>query len=182
MVGSGFDRQDLDRAGAPGAGALAAVTSGDNSNILTARIARENSPASPTSWRGSTIRPCAEIYQRLGIPTVATVTWTIDQVTRKLLPEAAVGEWTDATGRLVLVEHRAPRLVGGEGAARLGMRGKVTVVAVTRAGMPRLDIGELVGQEGDVLHLAVMQSSLVDLEDLLAHRPLRSAAADGGHR
>src|SRR5947209_3217801 len=41
IVGSGFDRDILDRAGAANASALAAVTSGDNSNILTARIARE---------------------------------------------------------------------------------------------------------------------------------------------
>jgi len=181
VVGSGFDRQDLERAGAPEAGALAAVTSGDNSNILTARIARENYGIANVVARIYDPRR-AEIYQRLGIPTVATVTWTIDQVTRKLLPEAPVGEWTDATGRLVLVEHLLPDSWAGKALRELGMRGKVAVVAVTRAGVPRLDVADLVGQEGDVLHLAVMQSSLADLEDLLAHRPLRSAAPGGGRR
>ncbi|HTZ10682.1 MAG TPA: NAD-binding protein, partial [Acidimicrobiales bacterium] len=75
VVGSGFDRDDLDQAGAAGAGALAAVTSGDNSNILTARIARENYNVPRVVARIYDPRR-AEIYQRLGIPTVATVSWT----------------------------------------------------------------------------------------------------------
>ena len=79
IVGSGFDRDDLDRAGAARAQALAAVTSGDNSNILTARIARENYGIANVVARIYDPRR-AEIYQRLGIPTVATVTWTIDPV------------------------------------------------------------------------------------------------------
>ena len=110
-MGSGFDRDDLDRAGAKQAGALAAVTSGDNSNILTARIARENYGIPNVVARIYDPRR-AEIYQRLGIPTVATVTWTIDQVMRRLLPEAVVGEWTDATGPARAGRARPARGVG----------------------------------------------------------------------
>jgi trk system potassium uptake protein TrkA len=85
ILGSGFDRDDLEKAGAVGADALAAVTSGDNTNILTARIARETYMIPNVVARIYDPRR-AEIYQRLGIPTVATVTWTIDQVRRRLLP------------------------------------------------------------------------------------------------
>ena len=83
IVGSGFDRDDLEKAGAVGADALAAVTSGDNTNILTVRIARETYLIPNVVARIYDPRR-AEIYQRLGIPTVATVTWTIDQVRRRL--------------------------------------------------------------------------------------------------
>src|SRR5271156_5421979 len=95
IVGSGFDRDDLERAGAIGADALAAVTSGDNSNILTVRIPRVVARIYDPRR--------AEIYQRLGIPTVATVTWTIDQVRRRLLPDDMAGEWTDPSGHLTLL-------------------------------------------------------------------------------
>ena len=67
VVGSGFDRDDLERAGADGADALAAVTSGDNTNILTARIARENYGIPNVVARIYDPRR-AEIYQRLGHP------------------------------------------------------------------------------------------------------------------
>ena len=95
IVGSGFDRDDLEKAGALDADALAAVTSGDNTNILTVRIARETYKIPNVVARIYDPRR-AEIYQRLGIPTVATVTWTIDQVRRRLLPEEDVGDWSDS--------------------------------------------------------------------------------------
>ena len=99
IVGSGFDRDDLEKAGANEAGALAAVTSGDNTNILTVRIARETYKIPHVVARIYDPRR-AEIYQRLGIPTVATVTWTIDQVRRRLLPE-------ESDGRLVRRQRAA---------------------------------------------------------------------------
>ena len=167
IVGSGFDRDDLDRAGAAQAGALAAVTSGDNSNILTARIARETYGIPDVVARIYDPRR-AEIYQRLGIPTVATVTWTIDQVMRRLLPDTAVGEWSDATGRLLLLERVLPDTWAGKAVRDLRVQGKARVVAVTRAGVPRLDVTDLVGQEGDVLHLAVLTDALEELEQHFA--------------
>ena len=85
MVGFGFDRDHLEEAGAKEAHALAAVTSGDNSNVLTARIARETYQIPNVVARIYDPRR-AVIYQRLGIPTVATVTWTTDHVRRRLLP------------------------------------------------------------------------------------------------
>ncbi len=168
IVGSGFDREDLDRAGAKQAGALAAVTSGDNSNILTARIARENYGIHCVVARIYDPRR-AQIYQRLGIPTVATVTWTIEQVMHRLLPAAVVGEWSDPSGQLVLVERILPESWAGKALRDLGMPGKVKVVAVTRAGTPRLEVKDLVGQEGDVLHVAVLKDAVGELERRLGH-------------
>jgi trk system potassium uptake protein len=178
VVGSGFDRDDLDRAGATTADALAAVTSGDNSNILTARIARENYGIANVVARIYDPRR-AEIYQRLGIPTVATVTWTIDQVLRRLLPETVTGEWTDATGQLVLVEHVLPESWAGKRLFDLGLEGRANLVAVTRAGVPRLDVTSMVGQEGDVLHVAVLKEAMVDLEHRIAAGTTDTKAADG---
>lgn len=175
IVGSGFDRDILDRAGVSRAGALAAVTSGDNSNILTARIARENYGVGNVVARIYDPRR-AEIYQRVGIPTVATVSWTIDQVLRRLLP-ATVVEWSDPSGHLLMVERMLPDHWAGRPLTELCTPGQAVLVAVTRAGTPRLDVAGMVGQEGDVLHLSVLDDALEELDRRLAAR-----SSDGARR
>jgi trk system potassium uptake protein TrkA len=176
ILGSGFDRGDLDRAGADRAGALAAVTSGDNSNILTARIARETYEIPHVVARIYDPRR-AQIYLRLGIPTVATVSWTIDQVRRRLIPGEAEAEWSDPTGTLSLVERELPERWAGKRLADLSVPGEVTVVAVTRAGVARLDLGALVGQDGDVLHLMVSDTALERLNARLRGSSAASPAS-----
>jgi trk system potassium uptake protein TrkA len=167
IVGSGFDRDDLEKAGAIGADALAAVTSGDNTNIMTVRIARETYMIPNVVARIYDPRR-AEIYQRLGIPTVATVTWTIDQVRRRLLPQEDFADWSDPTGRLTLIDRSLPDKWAGRRLSELEEPGKLSLVAVTRSGLPRLDARELVGQEGDILHIAVLHSAREELDTLLA--------------
>ena len=133
IVGSGFDRDDLEKAGALEADALAAVTSGDNTNILTVRIARETYKIPNVVARIYDPRR-AEIYQRLGIPTVATVTWTIDQVRRRLLPDEDVGDWSDATGRLTLVDRSLPEDWAGRPLGDWSSPAGSAWSSVTRAG------------------------------------------------
>lgn len=83
VVGVGFDKEILLEAGIEKADAFAAVSNGDNSNILAARVARETYGVANVVAR--IYDPArAEIYQRLGIPTVATVLWTTDQIMRRL--------------------------------------------------------------------------------------------------
>ena len=163
IVGSGFDRDDLEKAGAIGADALAAVTSGDNTNIMTVRIARETYMIPNVVARIYDPRR-AEIYQRLGIPTVATVTWTIDQVRRRLLPHSDAADWSDPSGRLSLVDRSLPDAWAGRRLSELEEVGRLSLIAVTRAGVPRLDARELVGQEGDVLHIAALDDARGELD------------------
>jgi trk system potassium uptake protein TrkA len=166
IVGSGFDRDDLEKAGALHADALAAVTSGDNTNILTARIARETYSIPNVVARIYDPRR-AEVYQRLGIPTVATVTWTIDQVRRRIFGEG-MDDWSDPSGRLTLVDRSLPDGWAGRSLGELEQPGRISLVAVSRAGVPRLDARDLVGQEGDVLHLAVLDDAKRDLDAALS--------------
>jgi len=179
IVGSGFDRDDLEKAGAKQADALAAVTSGDNTNILTVRIARETYKIPNVVARIYDPRR-AEIYQRLGIPTVATVTWTIDQVRRRLLPDEDVLDWSDPSGRLTLVDRSLPDDWAGRPLEELEVPGKVGIVAVTRAGVPRLDGRALIGQEGDVLHLAVLDDALRQLDETVPRAGARPGPSGAG--
>jgi trk system potassium uptake protein len=180
LVGSGFDRDALDRAQATEAGALAAVTSGDNSNILTARIARETYEIPNVVARIYDPRR-AQIYLRLGIPTVATVAWTIDQVRRRLLPDEADAEWIDPTGALSLLTREVPERWAGKRLGDLSVPNEITLVAVVRAGVARLDVADLVGQDGDVLHLLVSHGALDRLRSRLGHgAPATDGAVAGG--
>ena len=159
VVGLGFDRDTLAAAGVGEAAALAAVTSGDNSNVLTASIAREYFHVPNVVARIYDPRR-AVIYQRLGIPTVATVTWTVDQVVRRLLPDQPVTEWVDATGQVVLIERSLAPAWVGRSLDELEVPDASRLVSVTRGGSPRLARPGLIGQEGDVVHLAVRKDRL----------------------
>src|SRR6478609_58698 len=85
VLGLGFDREVLLRAGIEEADAFAAVSSGDNSNIISARLAREIFRVPRVVARIYDAKR-AEVYERLGIPTVATVRWTADRMMRHLVP------------------------------------------------------------------------------------------------
>ena len=174
VLGFGFDRDHLEQAGIGEAQALAAVTSGDNSNILTARIARETYGIEHVVARIYDPRR-AIIYQRLGIPTVATVSWTTDQVHRRLLPDRTVSEWTDATGAISLIERELPDGWAGRKLIELDEGDRFRLVALSRAGQARLVTPTLVGQEGDILHLAVRTDAVEELRTRLGD------GSQGGH-
>jgi trk system potassium uptake protein TrkA len=175
IVGFGFDRDTLLEAQIDQAGALAAVTSGDNSNIMTARVGRETFEIERVVARIYDPRRAA-IYQRLGIPTVATVAWTTDQVLRRLLPGEHAASWTDSTGNVALIERDLPASWAGRPLGQLEERGRCKLVSVTRLGTARIFDSELVGQEGDILHLVVATGSLGELQERLDDQP-----ETGGH-
>ena len=172
--GFGFDRDTLAEAGIERAGAFAAVTSGDNSNIMSARVARETFEVERVVARIYDPRR-ALIYQRLGIPTVATVSWTTDQVMRRLLPEALAADWVDASGQVSLIERALPAAWAGKRLSGLSEPGRFTLAVVTRLGGAQVPSSDLVGQEGDILHFVVETAALDGLQERL------TAPAEGGH-
>jgi trk system potassium uptake protein len=170
VLGSGFDREALDSAGATTAGALASVTNGDNSNILCARIARETYGIVNVVARIYDPRR-AVIYQRLGIPTVATVSWATTQVLRWLLPDDDSVEWRDATGALLFVERILPDHWAGRHLEGLEVPGRCKIVSFVRNNQPRLDTAALIGQEDDVVHFVLTADELDALDQRLARTP-----------
>jgi trk/ktr system potassium uptake protein len=170
VVGFGFDREDLLEAGIRSAGAVAAVTSGDNTNILTARIARETFEVPNVVARIYDPRR-AVIYQRLGIPTVATVSWTVDQVARRLIPEDVASAWTDPTGRVNVVEFPLPEAFCGQPIGELVDGDRYRPIMVTRGGEARLVAPGMIGQEGDLIHFAVRSEEVDALQARLVRAP-----------
>jgi trk system potassium uptake protein TrkA len=166
IVGSGFDRECLLQAEASRADAFAAVTNGDNSNILCARIAREKYNIVNVVARIYDPRR-AVIYQRLGIPTVATVTWTTQQVRRWLLPQDESVAWRDETDSLFLVERILPDALAGHPLERLNVADDIRVVGVVRGSRGRVDVAGLFGQEDDKVTFMVTTNGLRELNATL---------------
>ncbi len=166
VVGFGFDRDHLLEAGVDRAGALAAVTNGDNSNILTARIARENFGIEHVVARIYDPRR-ALIYQRLGIPTVATVSWATDQVLRRLLPGEVKADWTDPSAKICVVERGLPAAWAGKKLSGLNEPGRFWLTAVTRLGAARIVTSDIVGQEGDMVTFTAATDALDALSERL---------------
>jgi trk system potassium uptake protein len=164
IVGFVFDREVLEEAGIEDAEAFASVTNGDNSNIVSARIAREHYRVPHVVARIYDPRR-AQIYQRLGIQTVATVRWTTDQITRHLLPEDVSVEHTVDNGEVVLVAIAAPTEVVGKKALALETEGERRLVAVSRFGVPRIPDKNLTVQEGDILHMSVARGQAAHVAD-----------------
>jgi trk system potassium uptake protein len=155
--GVGLHRTVLEESGIRQASAFAAVSSGDNSNIIAARVARETFGVDNVVARIYDIRR-AEIYQRLGIPTVATVKWTADQMLRRVLQEGAQTLWRDPTGTVQLAEtHVDPGWVGRR-LTELETAAGIRVAFVTRFGAGVLPGPDTVFQEGDLLNVMVRDS------------------------
>jgi trk system potassium uptake protein TrkA len=167
VVGYGFDRDRLQEAGIERADALAAVTSGDNSNIMVARIAKETYQVGRVVARIYDPRR-AGVYERLGIPTVATVDWTTDQAMRRLLPDQNRAEWVDPSGGVALVERRLPDAWVGRKLEELEQAGRWRVISLTRTGKAALADLSLLVQENDTVTLAVAGDAMDALEQHVA--------------
>jgi len=170
VTGMGFDRDTLLEAGIERADAFAAVSNGDNSNILAARVARETYGVQNVVAR--IYDPArAEIYQRLGIPTVATVIWATDQILRNLIPEGASSEWRDATGSVQLVEVHPARGWYGRALTEIEHATSARVAFLTRLGEGLIPDEHAVLQDGDLLHMMVQSDDLSTVTAILGEDP-----------
>ena len=165
VAGIGFDRDTLLTAGIEHAQAFAAVSSGDNSNIVAARVAREKFSVDRVVARIYDPRRAA-IYARLGIPTVATVAWTTEQMMRQLLPGDPEKLWSDDTGAVVLHRVNLDRSWYGHRAEDLTYGQPTRVAMIYREGGVIVPTADSVLQEGDD---PVMLTAKESVDDVSKH-------------
>lgn len=169
LPGIVFDRHTLEEAGIRRAQAFVAVTSGDNSNVVSARTAREAYGVERVVARiYDPVR--ASIFERLGITTVASARWTAEEITRSLLPpeervSAALGP---GHGDVVVLSLAVPDGVRGLATDRVALPGRVVLAAVTREGRTNVPVPGGLLQGGDLVHLAVHRDAVTDARDLVA--------------
>ncbi|WP_210415009.1 potassium channel family protein [Microlunatus elymi] len=172
VKGVGFDREVLLEAGIREADAFAAVSSGDNSNILAARVVRETFEVHNVVARiydpGR-----AEVYERLGIPTVATVRWTADQVMRRLLPTGSEPQWRDPSGSVLLVEVHVHSDWVGMRIGEIEEAADARVPFLFRMGTGIVPRDSTVFQDGDLLYVGVDKERLAAVEAILSGPPPR---------
>jgi len=171
VTGVGFDRDTLVEAGIERAHGFAAVSSGDNSNIIAARVARETFGVENVVARIYDARR-AEVYQKLGIPSVATVRWTADQVIRRMLPEGMLTEWRDPSGQVVLAEIAYSADWTGHRLSDLEEAAGVRVALITRLGEGTLPHAQTVVQEGDLLHVTMRDEQREHVIEVFAAGPV----------
>ena len=166
VTGVGFDRDTLVEADIEQAAAFAAVSSGDNSNIIAARVARETFGVQTVVARIYDPRR-AEVYERLGIPTVATVRWTADQIVHRLLPTPSE-EWVDPSGTVTVAQLPIHPSWAGTPIAKLEEATDVRVVCLTRLGAGVVPGRKTVVQDGDLLHVGLERGRVDEVSALLA--------------
>jgi trk system potassium uptake protein len=164
VIGQGFHREVMIEAGVERAQAFAAVSSGDNSNIISARVARETFGIEHVVARIYDAKRAA-VYERLGIPTVATVRWTADQMLRKLLPESAEPQWRDATGKIILTQVAVSPAWIGEPVKLVEASVATRIAYIDRLGEAIVPQSATVLQHGDVVHVIARES---DMERVVA--------------
>ena len=170
VKGVGFDREVLLASGIETASGFAAVSNGDNSNILAARVVRENFGIDNVVARIYD-QGRAEVYERLGIPTVATVRWTANQVLRRLVPVGSEAVWIDPESTVRLIE--VPVHTGWVGRTIRSIEESVRtpIPALTRFGSATVTSDQTVLQDGDIVYAMVESVRVADVEGVLAAPP-----------
>jgi trk system potassium uptake protein TrkA len=173
VVGNGFDRNVLIEAGVERAGAFAAVSSGDNSNIISARVARETFGVEHVVARIYDHKRAA-VYERLGIPTVATVPWSTDRFLRMLLPEGAATAWRDPSGTVAVLPIEVSEEWVGRPVRELEEAIGARVAFVMRFGTGVLPERSTVVQADDTIYVAALSGTITDVAAAALQAPEES--------
>ncbi|MGH3802556.1 MAG: potassium channel family protein [Pseudonocardiaceae bacterium] len=168
--GTGFDRQVLVEAGIERAGAFAAVSSGDNSNIISARVARETFGVAQVVARIYDPKRAA-VYERLGIPTVATVPWTTDRFLRMLLPDGVATAWRDPSGTVAVLQLPLHEEWAGRSVGDLEEHTGTRIAFIVRFGTAVLPNHETVLQADDQVYAAAVSGTVTDVTTAAATAP-----------
>ena len=166
IVGIGFDREKLEAAGIKEAGGFIAVSNGDNSNIVSARVAREHYHVDKVIARIYDPRR-AEIYERLNIPTIATVRWAAKQVQYLLFHGKETMRDALAGGSLLHLQIEIPDHFVGKKISSVTSDGQVEVIGVDRGGTGFIPKDDSTFQDGDLVHFIVHKDHTSTFDSLL---------------
>jgi len=170
ITGVGFDRDTLAAAGVEEAYGFAAVSDGDNSNILAARVVRETYGVENVVARIADSGR-AEVYRRLGIPTVAPVPWTAAEIMGRLLPGSSEDLYTDRDSGVTLRRLRVNEAWIGRPYAELEAAAAARVAYVTRFGASLLPTPDTLVQDGDDVFVVLLAGTERKAEKVFARPP-----------
>jgi trk system potassium uptake protein TrkA len=165
LRGMVFDRKTLEKAGADRSDAYIAVTSGDNSNVVSATIAREIHRIPKVVARIFDPRR-AEIYRRLGIQTVSSVSWAANEISSLVLFQHLVRDVALGGGEVQVVRVSVPPRLIGRTVADLTAPGQIMPFAIVRAGASMIPATHEAFREGDIVEVAVLTSAMSTFQQM----------------
>lgn len=166
VTGGGIEREILLAAGIERADGLAAVTASDEVNVVATRVARRLFHVPRVVARLYDPRK-EEVYRRLGLQTISQVAWGVNRIVELLCYSKLDSVKSLGSGEVDLVETEVPHLLVGHTVHELTHPGEVQVVAVTRLGRTFLPNPDSEFRQGDLVHLAVLSSSVERLKAML---------------
>lgn len=166
VTGIGFDRDTLRAAGIERADALAAVTSGDNSNFIIASVAHDTFRVPIVIAR--IYDPQREqIYRRLGIRTISSTTWGAHRIKRLMVRAELQSQDEIGNGEVELIEARVSSHMAGRSVRDLSLIGESMAYAIVRGGHAFIPMSGTILEEGDIIHLSVDRGAVEKMEALL---------------
>ncbi|MBU4450963.1 MAG: TrkA family potassium uptake protein [Actinomycetia bacterium] len=166
VIGIVFDRDVLENAGIKEADVYVAVTSGDNSNIVSARIAKEYFKVPIVFARIYDPRR-AEIYKKFGVSTIATVTWASSRLVSLILNPELHSEYVFGSGEVEMVEVTLPLRLENKLVKDLEISGEIKVSAIFRENNVFIPNPGTIFSKDDVLYITVSHDSISKLRNML---------------
>ena len=164
IVGIGFDKDILEKARIRMADALIACSKSDDVNALVGRVARNIYRVPRVISRLYDPRS-AEIYRSLGIQTISTTTWGVQQATEMLSYDQF--DSLLQIGDVEIVRVEIPELLVGRAVNELTVYGEIQVVSIMRSNKAFMPTSGTIFQGHDILYIAVYSSSLGKLKKML---------------
>ena len=166
VPGDALDRDILIRAGIERADCLAALTPNDSINLVVARLAKEVFKVPKVVARMHDPRK-SEIYRRLGVQTVSTVSLGMQRFAELLTFSTLDIVHSLGSGGVGIVESEIPPLLAGRMVNDLTVASEIQVVAISRGGKTFVPTLGTVFQQGDMIHIAVSSTSVDYLKLLM---------------
>ncbi len=169
ITGVVFDRDVLVKAGIERADGLAAVTTSDNANVVTARIAKLIYRVPQVVTR--LYEPSrAEVYRRLGLQTISSTTWGVGRIVQLLTHSRLDAVYEMGSGEVALLEFEVGVTLDGRTVQDVNISTEIKVVSITRSGQAFIPAGPTPFRKGDLVHVAVARSAQARFEALLESR------------
>lgn len=166
IKGMVFDGEAMKKAGIEDCDVFVSVTSGDNSNVVSATIAKDVYKVPKVIARIYDPRR-AEIYRRFGIPTVASVAWAANEIHTMITSTSVIRDASLGDGEVQITRIEVPQRMVGRVISELNVPGEILVVSIIRSGKAFIPTGEGTYQENDLVETAVLTTSLPRLKNML---------------
>jgi trk system potassium uptake protein TrkA len=168
VTGIGFDRNILIRAGIEKADGFASVSNADNSNIISALIAKRVFQVPKVVTR--IYDPArATIYRSFGIPTISSTIWGANEIKEYLLYPELKSSYTFGNGEVEMLEFEVPPQLLGKPVRELVMPGQATVTCIVRLGQAMVPTQATFFEKGDLIYACVATDSLSRFRNMVGY-------------